>query len=254
MRICLSSRQSPEYLKKADEIKVQFRDKNSIADLIFEYPEATIILENIENKDLDWEEISKLNLLAQGKFVLCLASPKQLIEAKARNIKAYLGWLISDFETLNTVLSMGADYVRVSGPLFFNLEQVVKAGAKVRATPNIAFEDGLSRPDGVVGCWIRPEDLKKYESLIETIEFSSENIQHEQTLYKIYMVNEEWPGDLGLLIKDLNHTGVNRLIHPSLIEKRLKCKQKCQSEKTCQYCYRALNLANPDLLKKAKEK
>ncbi len=44
MKFCLSSRQSKQYLEKADEIKVDFRDRNSIPDLAMDYPNKTIIL------------------------------------------------------------------------------------------------------------------------------------------------------------------------------------------------------------------
>ena len=44
MKFCLSSRQSKQYLEKADEIKVDFRDRNSIPDLAIDYPDKTIIL------------------------------------------------------------------------------------------------------------------------------------------------------------------------------------------------------------------
>ena len=45
MKFCLSNRQNKEYLMKADQIKVQFRDRKSIPDLIMDYPGKEIILE-----------------------------------------------------------------------------------------------------------------------------------------------------------------------------------------------------------------
>ena len=44
MKYSLSSRQSPEYLKKANEIKVQWRDRRIIPDLLENYPTATVNL------------------------------------------------------------------------------------------------------------------------------------------------------------------------------------------------------------------
>ena len=40
MKFCLRNRQESIYLMKADEIKVDFRDRRSIPDLIEKYPEA----------------------------------------------------------------------------------------------------------------------------------------------------------------------------------------------------------------------
>ena len=45
MKYCLSSRNEKKYLELASEIKVQYRDKNIIPDLLEDYPEANIILE-----------------------------------------------------------------------------------------------------------------------------------------------------------------------------------------------------------------
>ena len=41
MKFSMSSRQTAEYLQKADEIKVQWRDRNIIPDLFEKYPDAT---------------------------------------------------------------------------------------------------------------------------------------------------------------------------------------------------------------------
>lgn len=249
MKVCLSSRQSQEYLKKADEIKVQYRDRESIPDLIMDYPEATIILENAAEEVLDWEVLHRWNILAQGKFVLCLASPEQLEEALARNIKAYLGWSVNDYETLNSLKNLNVEYARLGGPLFFNLIHMSTFGLKVRAVPNVAFNDGLTRKNGVAGTWIRPEDLDAYEGLIDVIEFENCDLQTERALYRIYFETKSWLGDLGSIIQGLNYPGENRLINPDLVKKRLVCKQRCQSGGNCQACYRTLTLANSDLFK-----
>ena len=44
MKYCLSSRCSHKYLAQVDEIKVQWRDRESIIDLANEYQSAIIIL------------------------------------------------------------------------------------------------------------------------------------------------------------------------------------------------------------------
>ena len=47
----------------------------------------------------------------------------------------------------------------------------------IRAIPNVANSDNLVHENGVVGSWIRPEDLNLYEHLIDTIEFDFLEIQ-----------------------------------------------------------------------------
>lgn len=57
MKYCLSSRQTAEYLAKADEIKVEYRDRESIIDLSNKYPNKTIILDCHLIEDIDWDKI-----------------------------------------------------------------------------------------------------------------------------------------------------------------------------------------------------
>lgn len=91
MKFCLSNRQNKEYLTKADQIKVQFRDRKSIPDLILDYPGKEIILENPHSEELDWNELQTWRMLAKDDFVLCLSDPVQLIEAIKLGFKAYFG-------------------------------------------------------------------------------------------------------------------------------------------------------------------
>ncbi len=57
MKVCLSSRQSSAYLKKADEIKVEFRDRNSLPDLFDAYPDAHVILEVPPTEQLNEQDL-----------------------------------------------------------------------------------------------------------------------------------------------------------------------------------------------------
>jgi hypothetical protein len=44
MKFALNCRQTPEYLRKADQILVDFRDRKAMTDYIVDYPEKDIIL------------------------------------------------------------------------------------------------------------------------------------------------------------------------------------------------------------------
>ena len=52
-----------------------------------------------------------------------------------------------------------------------------------------------------------------------------------------------------MLVKDLDHPAVNRMIPPTLAEARISCGQKCMENGICHLCERTLNLANPELLR-----
>lgn len=64
MKYCLNSNLSAEYLQKADEIKVKYKDRHEIIDLIEKYPGKTIILTMIGYDGIiDWDEINRLNIM-----------------------------------------------------------------------------------------------------------------------------------------------------------------------------------------------
>lgn len=249
MKYCLSSRQEAAYLSKADEIKVEFRDKDSIPDLIEKYPGKTIILECFSNSVIDWKEIKKWNILARENFIMCVGSIANAKECKENNIKFYMGYPVKTYYELNALKDFGVCYVRLGEPLFFEMDNVKKFDIPIRAIPNVAYVDGLPREDGVCGTWIRPEDLDAYESYISVCEFEDADLKKEQAMFRIYAEQKNWPGDLSMIITNLNHIGVNRMILPDIVEKRLNCGQRCQSRSNCKLCYRALSLANPETLK-----
>lgn len=248
MKICLSSRQTKEYLQNADEIKVEYRDKNSIPDLIFTYPEATIILVRSDNEELlNWDEIKRYKMLTHDKFIMAISSMKDIVFCNEHEIPWYAGFPVKTFYELHALKNLGACYVRLGEPLFFMMDQVSKIGVPVRAVPNVAYIDGIFREDGVCGTWIRPEDLEAYEPYITTIEFEDIDRQEkEQALYRIYVEDKKWAGTLGLLVSNFNYPGVNRMIPPDLIEKRLNCGQRCQETGHCKICYRMFDLAQPE--------
>ena len=139
--------------------------------------------------------------------------------------------------------------MRLAEPLFFEMDIVKQFGVPVRMVPNVAYIDGLPREDGVCGTWVRPEDLDLYEDYVEVVEFEDANLKKEQALYRIYAEQKNWPGDLQMIITNLNHDGLNRIIVPDFAEKRLNCGQRCQKTGNCKLCYRALTLAMPDKIR-----
>ena len=248
MKVCLSSRQTKEYLKKADEIKVNFRDRKSIPNLILDYPEATIILQKYKSdEEINWVELKNWHTLARGNLILCVADIEDFNKAKTAGIKAYFGWTITDYYTLRAVQQMGVCYIQVGASLFFDLKEVSNFMIPIRAVPNVAYDDGLYRPNGINGTWIRPEDLESvYGEYIAAIEFEDCDLKKEQALYRIYINDKKWPGDLGLIISNLNFIGNNAKLGPTLAETRLNCRQKCAENGNCHFCNRALLFSASD--------
>lgn len=244
-----------EYLKQADEIKVEYRDKDIISDLTEKYPQAKINLalpySSWANEEkINWTEISFYKALAHDNFILGIINSAQLQEAKGKSINVYHRAPLHTFQELYDATEAGINEAFVGAPLFFQLDKIKKyyPDLKIRSVANVALPEGsISYNSGVCGVWIRPEDVELYESYIETIEFFGE-LSVEQALFRIYAQQHAWPGELNKLVKDLNHPAVNRMIPHTLAEARISCEQKCMENGICHLCQRTLDLANPTLL------
>ena len=253
MKFCLSSKQAPEYLIKSDEIKIPYKDKNKIIDFVEKYPEKTIILDlKGYNGLIEWDDIKRYNKMTHENFLIALSNLSDVNKCKSENIKFYWNFPIDSFYDLQSLKYLGAAYAIIQAPLTHDIEQAANIGIPLRLIPNIAYYAFIPKKDGVCGGWVRPEDLELYIPYIAAIEFDDCDIKKEQALYRIYAEQKTWPGDLETIITNLNYPGKNRMLPREMTEKRMSCKQKCQSGNNCKLCYRYLNLANPELLKQYK--
>ena len=74
LKFCLSARQNKEYLKKADELLVQWRDHEYIVDLMEINPEASYVLEIPDNSltDKDWDTIQQYYIMTKKRLKVSL--------------------------------------------------------------------------------------------------------------------------------------------------------------------------------------
>lgn len=247
MKLCLQARQEPKYLDWADEIIFEYRDKDSIPDYMNKYPDKTIILKCYNREKIDWHKIASFK---KEKLLIATNNLINVEKCKELKLKFYLVYPICSYDELNAVLDLGSEYVRLGVPLFFDMDHIKEyyPKAKIRLIPNIAYDDVYQRANGISGTWIRPEDLNMYEDYAEVIEFNDADLSKERALTRIYWSEKEWSGELKTLITNLNSPGVNRMIQSQVTEARLNCRQKCMSHHNCHICFRALQLANEDLL------
>lgn len=249
MKFCLSNRQTDAYLQKADEIRVENRDIKSVPDLFEKYPEAMIILEESFDTSWNWKELITYNKLSQGKFMLCLADLESAARAKEAGIPFYMGYPAKTFYEIQGLMNLGVSYIRIDAPLFFRMDELKNFDVPKRLVVNLAYCDLLPRDNGVNGIWIRPEDLNMYEDYIHSIEFGSCDAKKEQALFRIYAEQHEWPGELGMIVDNLNYAGLNRMLHSDVTKARMNCGQRCATTGSCRICYRALNLADQSLMR-----
>lgn len=255
MKCCLNANQPLEYRKKADEIKLLYKDRLNILEYTEQLPQTTIILDlkNCLDNDIDWEEIKRYNIMIQNKLIVALSTLSKANFCKINNIKFYLNYPITTFYDLQALYNLGAEYALIDSPLVQNIKKASEIGIKLRVVPNVAYYAIIPRENGVCGSWIRPEDLYLYEDYISAIEFEDCDIKKEQALYRIYFEQKSWPGDLKTIITNLNYPGVNRMIPNELAEKRMSCGQRCMFDSRCKLCFRYLDLANPELLNNRKK-
>lgn len=240
LKYCISARQPPSLLKKADEIKFQARDYQAIFEYIEKYPNKTYILE-IDKEPQDWALLRAFSEKLEGKFYCAISDLTTQAEiCRNRQLKFYYKYAVTSRYELDTLKKLGASYALIGIPLIFELADIADYGIPLRAIPNLAYEPYLKRENGLIGGWIRPEDTEKYGQYIDTFEFYAPNgLEQEEALYHIYAEKGTWPGNLNLLIENFGVDVDNRLIYDfeSFAERRMNCRLRClNAHNTCHYC------------------
>jgi len=252
MKFCVRSRVSPRYLQQADEIRVDYRDRDTLYDLPKKYRNKVFILTFPigYNDNIDWKELHNYNLVCEGNFVLNCSDVQVAKYAKENyNIKIMINTEATSYWELEGLINLGVEYAYVGIPLFFDLEHVKDLNIKLRTIPTVSYNHSLPHDNGICGQWIRPEDVDKYDPYIDVMEFEYCQVSREEALFRAYALNKSWNTRLDLLVEDLGSPAINRLINPELVNTRLNCRQRCKSGQSCHMCYTALQMANPDLYK-----
>lgn len=244
MKYCISGRQPLSTLKEADEIKMKYEDRERAIDYIQAFPEKTIIItipKDIE--DIEWKLLDVYN--ESCTLVLCLESLNHVNECNAHNVKFYWAYPITSYYELRGILNLNPYYIFLGAPLCFDLETVQSiTGVYIRLVANVAYDAYIPREDGICGQWIRPEDVKYYEPYVNALEFNGVDLAAERTLLHVYKDNQNWPGNLNLLLKNLNYNIDNRALPDEIGPIRIRCGQRCMRNGACHYCHSAFKFAD----------
>lgn len=259
MRFCVSGRQPYSVLKRADEIKVAYNDKDRIMDFIEKLPDKVIILE-VSNEDADWTTWQMYSEKFR-EFHIALHNLSRWKEFADHNIKWYWPYPITSYYELGMIMNLDPSYIMLGPPLTFDLDTVFNLRyydgstdqVPVRMVPNNAKPSYLpthKTDTGIYGQWVRPEDVPIYSTRVDCFEFDAFDLKQEEALLHVYKENGEWPGNLSLLIQNLNFDVDNRAIPEELGERRMTCGQRCWANSSCHLCHSALKFA--DQLRKEK--
>ena len=246
MKYSVSARQPYSVLKKADEVMVNTIDRDIIIDYVEKIPDKRVVLKLTE--DLENYELWKMYDEKLDSFYIALCNLYKAKDLNENGIKWFWPYPITSYYELVNVVALGASMVDLGPPLSFDLENVKKiiGDVKIRMSCNCARPAYL--PDelpaaNLGGQWVRPEDVEAYGEYVDTFYFEDVELTRESTLLHIYKDNQNWPGNLNLLIDKLGYNVDNRVIPEELGSLRRNCKQRCLSGGACRLCLRGFEFA-----------
>ena len=242
MKYCVSARQNAAILASADEIMVEYRDREILMDLAVKYPHATLILQVPKTAvEIEWTKFKSVS--KQTNLLIALEDIKMRSFCRANGLKYYWGYPITSYYELKGLKDLGVSYFLLGAPLSFDLDTVSKLNIPIRMVANLCYDGYIPRENGICGSYIRPEDVQYYEKYVDAIEFYSEDLKQEARLLRIYKDDKNWPGNLNLLLANFGFDVDNRAIPEEFAAARMQCRQNCMRNGACKFCYTAMKFS-----------
>lgn len=245
MKFCLRH-YNTKYLNEANEIYIHsLRVEDKLLDLVSQYPNATFIID--DNDDI--ERIKRYKVLTKNKLIIRLSDFSLVQSLKDNDIPFFYTLPITTYAEYQALKDIGVESFIIDSPLFNNIHFF--DNDKIRIALNVSYYATIPRKNGIIGSWVRPEDLDIFGDNVIGY-FENCDAKKEEALYRVYS-NKEWLGNLNNLITNLNYNVENVLIPPELIDFRTNCRQRCLSGRGCRLCHRYFAIANKDFLDELKE-
>ena len=166
MNYCLSSKVNKEYFKQISEVKLPFYEYKKILDMYEINPNLSFILRITSQDDrnkIKWDELQQYNKMTQGKVIIETNSFEIMDVCKLYGLKYFYAIPISTLHELKALVDYGCCDARIDAPLTHMLDKVSQYPITLRMTPNVAYYKYIPHKDGVIGSWVRPEDVELYE-------------------------------------------------------------------------------------------
>lgn len=235
----LSCRHTLVDLEKADEIRVDYRDKARLADFITDkwQCEKPIYLYIPRDQLIDWDEINTYGSIL--KFTIAVEDTSLIQDVKNHGYRVLWSFPATSYWELRGLIDLEVDEILLDAPLYFDLPKVKSAcgNIELRLVVNKCVNGYMKRKNGICGTYVRPEDVSLYEPFITHMEFDTDgDLRKEMTLLRIYKEDHYFPGNLNLLLTHLGENVDNRGFDEDFGKKRLDCYQACQRDGRCHYC------------------
>ena len=215
---------------------MQHNDYRYVSELFIDFPKKIIILDIPNDKLEDLKETIIEYSKISNNFICQIYNLKEIKFFTKNNIKFFYGYSVDNYYDIRGLISLGVEYIKINAPITFNMKLLSNLNVKFRMIPNVAYDAYIPRENGIKGQWVRPEDTKYYEKGIYIFDFADCDLEKERTLYHIYAENRTWPGNLNILITNLNVNADNRGFPDELGEIRSNCQQKCMQNGSCHFC------------------
>lgn len=250
MKYMMSIRQPLVTLHQADEIRVDYKDRERLYDLMAEEPpiEGNLYIYIPKDQVIDWDELNKFRqAFTKSTITLGFEDAYSIIEGKNHEYRSFWSYPATTFYEARGLIALGVHELLIDAPLYFSLPKVkalCEGAVELRIVANKCFNNYMPRENGICGTYLRPEDVDVYSEYIDHIEFVTDSLKKELTLIDIYKNKKRWPGNLNLLLTNLKVNIDNRGFDENFAKRRIECGQVCQMDGRCHYCPTQFTMIN----------
>lgn len=259
---CVFYKDKFKYIDEVPELNIIYKQQSisSVIEFLNKYPDKRINIfihepeYFVKNKMWDcFFDIVKQS--PEANFALVLGNiedenVKKIYEALNANqeqkIKYFFEVYINNWDTLNGYLNLHPCDIYIVESLGFQLERVKrladKYNCRIRCFPNVAQSICNMTPD-MKKFFIRPEDIELYSNWVDVFEIW-DKVRSLETIYKIYVKDKKWFGQLSELITSFSDNIDSRCIDPIFGIRRSNCEKRCMMGRPCKICDAIKELAN----------
>lgn len=264
MNICIEYKKNFKYINEINEFTINVSEEHlktehrakSLKEFLIKYKNKRINIRLKNNQSLDSSLLEEdfinaaipffSNLIKEYNLKLFFIINKSHYHKFKKEGLNYFFELTQayDWDIFTGLIVMGVSDIYVTNSLGFDLKNVSKIAKKykikLRTYPNVCQSSFYLNKNNFKNFWIRPEDLEYYSQYIDTFEFwNKELIANIDLLYKIYIKDQKWDGNLQNIIQGLQKPLDSRNINNEAFRIRSYCEKKCLKGFDCFICDRA---------------